>query len=1033
MKYFYLLIFSFLYNSIFSQVSDSCKISLGADLTVCTQSSPAIAFSTKLTKPTITWGGTIGSTCSNCPLYYPETKSAGVYFIYITASKGACVVSDTMKLTVLPQVATSAKFIKDTDACVNQKINLGDVSNNANYNYAWASVPTSVITNSNNPSVTLSKSISYYVTVTNGICPIPFLDTININVIQFNDLKLPKSDTIVCKGSTIQLCGVAPQAGATYKWSPATFVTDVTKLNTTFTPTNNVNYALEAKIGNCVANYSINLKVADLEITLAKSSNEITICKGESIVLALAKAKGIGTLSWFENGVKIANKDNIGSITLKPQVTTNVVASFRFGGCVVKDSILIKVIDNFKDVYFSSKDSVFCSDQVVNLKAIYPDGGFPDGTDLTWAVSNNTFTNVGDSISFVASNSGVISLTMKNGNCASQLNFPFVVKDLDDIKLTVPSNKICNGESIAVQLQNSNTNGKAQWYENDVKINNTASSYSFSPTQNTKIKVVYESGICRVSDSIVVEVFDNLKNTFVTLSDSVICKGKKINAVLKNKNGTFAANTNIGWDIPYNVFTTKIDSAFITADSTSIISVLVNNGVCKNTVSLPFVVKKAIDLTIVASKTNICQGDEVTIEALSNSNDKITWSLNMNDYKCLSSDCKKITTKPQKNTVIIATGTANQCMSSGGLSIKVNPYPIFKLPSKTLFCVGDKLDSLFLNEAPNPLYKYTWQSNDLGFQTSNLPAPKVKPSKTSTYTVKMENNGCVVQDSFKVIVANKGFLTITNDTTVCVGTNVLLSYKTDIQNFTAVWLGNINGTEATYNANPTKVRNSYSFTFSYPADGSVCTINDSVIVTGIAKPNLNLISNPVINALSPIEFGKNIELNAKVSNSSIGLIYSWKVNNQNISNKDSVYKFNIEKPTFVEVSVKNLAGCSVSSFIDFKDVDLPEILFPSVILPEGTEAENRNLRPFTKAKERREDIVVEYLYVYDRWGTRVYEGKDIGFSKDGKGDVDTGWNGKIGGKIDGEDAAGVFIYVASYKVGKEGKSTLIKGEVTVLR
>ena len=140
----------------------------------------------------------------------------------------------------------------------------------------------------------------------------------------------------------------------------------------------------------------------------------------------------------------------------------------------------------------------------------------------------------------------------------STLNKAFIVKDLENIKLTMPSNKVCNGESVDVQLQNTNTGGTLQWYENGVKINNASNFYTIQPNKNTKIKVVYENGSCATSDSTEIEVFDNLKNTFITLSDSVICKGKKINAVLINKNGAFSPTTNISWTLPNNIFTTKV-------------------------------------------------------------------------------------------------------------------------------------------------------------------------------------------------------------------------------------------------------------------------------------------------------------------------------------------------------------------------------------------------------------------------------------------------------------------------------------------
>jgi gliding motility-associated-like protein len=1021
MKYFYVLIFNIFYISVFSQVTDTCKISLGNDVSICKESKPAIGFSTPLKNAKITWDGTVPNTCSNCNnFYYPNTSGSGSYFIYVKAESGTCKVSDTLTLTVLPQIAPNVYFINDPTICENQKISLGNSGNNSNYTYTWASEPAGFSSTSNNPSVIPTNTTTYFVTVTNGACPIPFLDTIKMTVFKFQTLEIPKGDTIVCKNTSIMLCKTPSQTGVSYLWNPTTYLTDPKNLNTTALPSNNITYQLEVKSANCKVYYLVSLKTTELQIQLA-TPDTLAICKGEQATVSLSKSLGIGALSWYQDGVKLSQFDNLATLKITPSKDTKIEARFQNGGCIAKDSSFIRVLDSFKDTYFSVKDSAFCKGQSVNIKAIAPKGSFPSGTTFTWNIANNSFFSLKDSLNFIANTSSTINLTVKNGLCSSSFSKKFEVKDFTPIKILTNDTKACEGGLVNIDIAGNLGTNILKWYENGV-LNTSLTGktpITIFPKVNTKIIAEVGSGQCASRDSVQYNVFENYKDAIITLSDTVLCKGKTFKAYVTNPSGGLPAGTNFAWSVPNTTFSTKGDTITLVADTSSFIQLLLTNQACKANVNKGFTVKNGVALTISSSKTKVCEGEEFTLEAQNPSTEKIEWLPDVSK-DCQDALCNKVKTKIYNKTTFSVKSKNNACATTNTITVDVKPSPDIKYPNKTIFCIGDKLDSIALNAAPDAQTAYTWQSkDDLTFQTSNAAAPKVKPSKTAVYTVKMNKNGCLAENQVKIIVANDGFFKMPSDTTICSNTSIELKYSTNITPIKTTWVpGGSNPAIVIF----PKDSAIYKVTVEYKVDGETCEISGMVKVKTTPSPTVDLsITSPTIEQDS-VYYGENIVLAATNPSQPISK-WEFFANKDLIpSNISTVTYDNIKKNTVFSVKVYNKLGCS-SALLSLKEIFIKQQkrIFPLAFAPDGETATNKNFRPFSKIKDKA-IIQVSSLKVFNRWGNIVYETQQMGWSET------DGWNGTINAEAAPSDT---YIYQCTYKINGETKTET--GEVTLIR
>lgn len=1018
MKFIYTLIFSFLYISIFSQTIDSCKISIGKDLTVCTNSKVGIEYNSPLKKPIITWSGTANGACNNCPKYVPNTKIAGNFLIYINAKSGVCNVSDTLKLEVLPVAAPAAIFLKAATICSNQKISIGNGGNDANFNYAWSSSPVGYTSNANNPNVSPSKSTTYFVSVTNATCPFPLLDTIKITAFDFTNLGLPK-DTTVCKGQNVVLCKDAMQTGATYTWSPATYCSNVNNLNATFSPTTDINYQLEVKAGLCKVSYGIAVKIADLKVELSLGDT-VKVCQDAALSLLVSKTLGIGSLSWYENGIKQAKFDNLGSAQFFPNKDTKYTVQFQNSGCVAKDSTFAKVFDNLKNMTLPV-DSVVCKG---NLLEFAPQSGGKEIKgikSILWSVSPSiSFLNYKDTFYSMPNLPFTVKVVVKTAFCEGTVSKFINVKEKGDLKLKVSKNTICEGETIEMEASTS-FSSPITWSPAVTCTDKNCTKAKINPVKDVKY-VVSTQGSCAAKDSVTVKVKEDFK--VLTLSgDTSVCKGTQktklfLNEIVNNSDVTYTWTTS-----PAVSFTMKKDTIFYKADTSFVAYLKVSNGACEKTISQVVNVKKTAILNVIASKSILCNGDTTTLNVDGIIDSKVQWT--PSTVKCIDNNCAKIIVSPSKDQIYtFKSGNDGECQTTGSVLIKVNTIPSIEQPGQTNFCIGDKLDTLTLNTAPDTNIAYTWQSqDDISFQTTNSPAPKIKPYKSATYTVKMKKGECEAVANVVLKVIEGGFIKLIKDTLVCLGEPVTLTFETSLKNAQIQNFNWISGGAVVENKiNPVLPKNVYSFEMNYTVNDFSCTFKDSVMVLLKPAPAGQIKIDPNFNFLTgTFPKGKIFKFSFDSADNLKMKDYVWSYNdNIDGGEKDQTTAKAIIEPTIVKLKVTAENGCMATFETPLLQPTAISLRFPSVFTPNSNENST-----FTFYEQTGEEglIDIESLTIFNRWGESVFSYKNDGKKPE--------WNGKLNN--DGEELPS-DVYIFRYRARDKGKVLLEDtGEIMLLR
>ncbi|MBO6118466.1 MAG: gliding motility-associated C-terminal domain-containing protein [Bacteroidales bacterium] len=113
---------------------------------------------------------------------------------------------------------------------------------------------------------------------------------------------------------------------------------------------------------------------------------------------------------------------------------------------------------------------------------------------------------------------------------------------------------------------------------------------------------------------------------------------------------------------------------------------------------------------------------------------------------------------------------------------------------------------------------------------------------------------------------------------------------------------------------------------------------------------------------------------------------------------------------------KTVNGCDSLVVLVLEAEDPIDIWAPNAIIPNGDGGENRVFKVYPSS----EDIVIESLQIYNRWGGLIFETEDI----------NKGWDGKYKGSV---CQNGTYIYTVNYyRKGKEGKKYRKTGEVNIV-
>ena len=182
-----------------------------------------------------------------------------------------------------------------------------------------------------------------------------------------------------------------------------------------------------------------------------------------------------------------------------------------------------------------------------------------------------------------------------------------------------------------------------------------------------------------------------------------------------------------------------------------------------------------------------------------------------------------------KNVRLIATNTKG-CRDTmyKGVTIVDKP-PLLLAFRDTLICVPDAVQ---LQATGNGIFSWTPIT---AMVNGNTPSPTVTPVATTTYTVHLDDNGCLNHDSVKVRVVDHVTLQAMNDTTICQSDTIRLHLQSDGLKYNWTPANQVLNTSV---PDP-KVVTWFTTNYLVTANIGSCAATDQVRVTTVPYPVAN--------------------------------------------------------------------------------------------------------------------------------------------------------------------------------------------------
>ena len=226
-----------------------------------------------------------------------------------------------------------------------------------------------------------------------------------------------------------------------------------------------------------------------------------------------------------------------------------------------------------------------------------------------------------------------------------------------------------------------------------------------------------------------------------------------------------------------------------------------------------------------------------------------------NDVSALPSPAYTYVSMGSKNVRLVATNTKG-CRDTTFKNITIVDKPPLALAFRdTLICIPDGLK---LQASGNGIFSWT---PGTAMVNGNTATPTITPVVTTTYTVHLDDNGCLNHDSVKVRVVDHVTLQAMNDTTICQGDTIRLHVQSDGLRY--LWTP-INQVPNPNISNPTVVT-WFSTNYQVRAGIGSCTATDYVLVTTVPYPVANAGADTTI----------CFETFAKLQGSTEAYTYAW--------------------------------------------------------------------------------------------------------------------------------------------------------------
>lgn len=584
-------------------------------------------------------------------------------FIVKVTNEYGCIAYDTVLVKI--ENTLTASTSADTTICRGNALQLKAFGGST---YRWFQGTNISDTTSSSPLVRPDKNTQYGVIVSSGLC----VDTafISVNVVDAVAADAGK-DQSTCPGESVNL-GSVFQNGASYSWSPATFLNNPGSATPICTPSSSTQYVLTVTSSSgCISRDTINITVADkLEISLPADTS---ICPGKSIRII---PSGGQTYRWYPS-IGIDDTSSFQPIFSPTQTTTYYVEA-KNGNCTGFDSITVRILP--LPTVDAGQNISSCKGDTVILKA-------NGASTYTWFTSQLGDIGTGDQFIAQTQVSGMYYVRGSNGAC----------EVLDSVYVTIVppptisvsgDTLICLGKTAALKATGADT---YNWIDHPSIISRNGDQLLVQPSKDTYYSFTgIKDGCPSKIDSILVKVQQQLP--IIRSSDSIVCKNTPLLISL-------FPSTKVSVTGDCNVLSNNNDSLIILPKSSGIICVTGDRNGC---LSADSIYVRVVDIPSVTLPidTVICKGSD--IEVFASGGQQYLWE-SSETFESLSVD-KIVFRNAQKPINVKVTGTNGICSTNDEMSIDVkDPLPIPISLTYTGSMIPGVRFPILLNIPPIPL------------------------------------------------------------------------------------------------------------------------------------------------------------------------------------------------------------------------------------------------------------------------------------------------------------------------------------------
>lgn len=734
----------------------------GPDITVCTGEVFEIPAGQDFATATYSWTPPVGLTfsCTECPTPIVTADMPGVYIVPVTLTADACNFMDLVTITVLDFTAPEYSVADDERICDGELRQIGgdEVAGNT---YVWTSVPASPVDQVANPEVQPDVTTTYFLSVTNGLCPTPSIDSVTIEVTELPLIEIAETIEPVCQGDEISLSSVTVEDDVTYSWAGPDVIVSPDSNATVIIPEVSGTFVLTGERLGCESTAELMVEVVPIALDLNQPDTSF-ICQGEDIQVQASVTPGDATVVWDPADVVGANP------ILSPDTYTVYTATVTIGNCVRMDTFAIQVdsLPGDMSIMADPMEDSYCQGELVTLiSPIYDPVMYPD-IEHSWTGPGFETSDTLYNMVLTTADTFTYERVTINGGCIQTDTITLNVISNDALEITPAQPEVCAGESIQLTVM-SMTLGDLEWTPAETLSCDDCPNPVASPSSTTTYTVSSSIEGCAIEQSVTVVVPpDPVLNA---RGDLTLCPGESIDL---NPNGgggqdgttylwTTTDNPNVSMEV--NPVVTPATTTTYTGTATNICGTVTDEVTV--TVIDPGVL---IDVNGGMETLVTCRGFEfnlsANVQSSSNGAETLTWIYDGESE--IGADVTFIATESGPATFVYQYGPpgAEECeQQSATIFIQVNdaPQEVAVRPDTTI-CFGQEIPlTLFTGEVePGVTYSWTSTAGDVFMEAD----PEVLPTVTTTYTLEASLGECVSTESVTITVIDETTFAI--DTTL---------------------------------------------------------------------------------------------------------------------------------------------------------------------------------------------------------------------------------------------------------------------------